>query len=77
MAGSDVRSVHLTADTTAADTDGVCQSQTPAAGGSQNLTINGAQASGGVASFNAGRLITIASYSGSKPFAAYQSRVAA
>jgi hypothetical protein len=61
MAGSDVRSVHLTADTTAADTDGVCQSQTPAAGGSQNLTINGAQASGGVASFNAGRLITIAS----------------
>ena len=63
MAGSDVRSVHLTADTTAADTDGVCQSQTPAAGGSQNLTINGAQASGGVASFNAGRLITIASAS--------------
>lgn len=61
MAGSDVKSVHLTADTTAADADGVCQSQTPAAGGSQNLTINGAQASGGIASFNAGRLITIAS----------------
>lgn len=61
MAGSDVKSVHLTADTTAADADGVCQSQTPAAGGSQDLTINGAQASGGVASFDAGRLITIAS----------------
>lgn len=63
MAGSDVKSVHLTADTTAADADGVCQSQTPAAGGSQDLTINGAQASGGVASFDAGRLITIASAS--------------
>jgi hypothetical protein len=61
MAGSDVKSVHLTADTTAADADGVCQSQTPAGGGSQDITINGAQASGGVASFDAGRLITITS----------------
>ena len=63
MAGSDVKSVHLTADTTAADADGVCESQTPTAGGSQDLTIDGAQEVGstGVAAFDAGRLITIAS----------------
>lgn len=63
MAGSDVKSVHLTADTTAADADGVCETQTPAAGGSQDLSIDGAQEVGstGVAAFNAGRLITIAS----------------
>jgi hypothetical protein len=61
MSQSDIQSVHITADTTAADADGVCQSQTPAAGGSQNLTINGAQASGGVASFTAARFITITS----------------
>ncbi len=35
-----------------ADPDEVCLSQTPAAGGIQNLTINGASASGGVATFD-------------------------
>ena len=63
MAGSDVKAKYIAADTTAADADGVCQSQTPAAGGEQDLTINGALASGGVATFVAARLITIASAS--------------
>lgn len=61
MAGSDVKAKYIAADTTAADADGVCQSQTPAAGGEQALTINGAQASGGVATFVAARFITITS----------------
>ena len=61
MAGSDVKAKYIVADTTAADADGVCQSQTPAVGGVQNLTINGALASGGVATFVAARLITITS----------------
>jgi hypothetical protein len=61
MAGSDVKAKYIVADTTAADADGVCQSQTPAAGGVQNLTINGALASGGVATFVAARFITITS----------------
>jgi len=61
MAGSDVKAKYIAADTTAADADGVCQSQTPAAGGEQNLTINGALSSGGVATFVSARLITIAS----------------
>lgn len=63
MANSDIKARYIAADGDAADTDGVCQSQTPAAGGVQTLTINGAQASGGVATFTAGRLITIASAS--------------
>ena len=63
MAGSDVKAKYIAADTTAADADGVCQSQTPGAGGEQDLTINGALASGGVATFTAARLITIASAS--------------
>jgi hypothetical protein len=57
----DVLTKYIAADTTAADADGVCQSQTPAAGGVQNLTINGALSSGGVATFVAARFITIAS----------------
>lgn len=61
MANSDIRSKYFAADATAADADGVCQSQTPAAGGVQNLTINGALSSGGVATFVAARLITITS----------------
>jgi hypothetical protein len=40
MANSDVKAKYIAADTTAADADGVCQSQTPAAGGAQDLTIN-------------------------------------
>lgn len=61
MANSDIRARYIAADSDAADTDGVCTSQQPAATGVQNLTINGAKASGGVATFTAGRLITIAS----------------
>ena len=61
MYSSDIQARYLLADTTALDADGVCQSQTPAVAG--NLTINGAQASGGVASFTAARQITIASTS--------------
>ena len=61
MAGSDVKAKYIAADTTAADADGVCQSQTPAATGEQALTINGALSSGGVATFVAARLITITS----------------
>lgn len=61
MAGSDVKAKFIEADTTAADADGVCASQTPAAGGEQSLTVNGAQASGGVASFTAARLVTVTS----------------
>jgi len=61
MAGSDVKAKFILADTTAANTDGVCESQTPAGGGAQDLTIDGAQTSGGVATFTAARLITIAS----------------
>ena len=45
----------------AADADGICQSQTPAAGGQQNLTINGALASGGVATMDRARHVSIAS----------------
>ena len=63
MAGSDVKAKYIAADTTAADADGVCQSQTPAAGGVQDLTINGALSSGGIATFTAARFITIASAS--------------
>jgi len=61
MAGSDVKAKFIEADTTAADADGVCTSQTPAAGGEQDLTIDGALSSGGVATFTAARFITIAS----------------
>lgn len=61
MSQSDIQSAHITADTTAADPDGVCQSQTPAGGGLQALTINGAESSGGVATFTAARFITITS----------------
>ena len=61
MANSDIKGRYIAADGDAADADGVCQSQTPAATGVQNLTINGAQASGGVATFTAARLITITS----------------
>jgi hypothetical protein len=61
MFSSDIKARYILADTTALDADGVCASQTPASAG--NLTINGAQASGGVASFTAARQITIASSS--------------
>jgi len=59
MSGSDVKAVFIQADTDAADADGISTSQTPSGAG--NLTINGAKASGGVATFNAARQVTITS----------------
>ena len=59
MSGSDVKAVFIEADTDAADPDGIATSQTPSGAG--NLTINGAKASGGVATFNAARQVTITS----------------
>jgi len=59
MSGSDVKAVFIQADTDAADADGIATSQTPSGAG--NLTINGAKASGGVATFNAARQVTITS----------------
>lgn len=59
MSGSDVKAVFIQADTDAADADGVATSQTPSGAG--NLTIDGAKASGGVATFNAARQVTITS----------------
>ena len=47
------------AATDATDADGVSVSQTPAAGGAQNLTITGALAAGGVATFASGQFLTI------------------
>jgi hypothetical protein len=59
LIGSDVKAVFIEADTDAADADGVANSQTPSGAG--NLTINGAKASGGVATFGAARQVTITS----------------
>ena len=61
MANSDIKSKYFAADGDAADADSICQSQTPAGGGEQDLTINGANASGGVATFTAARKVTVAS----------------
>jgi hypothetical protein len=44
-----------------ADADGICASQTPAAGGEQNLTIDGALASGGSVTLDYARQIAIVS----------------
>lgn len=48
-----MRSKRLTLTPAAADADGICESQTPAAGGVQSLTIDGNLASGGVATIGA------------------------
>lgn len=45
----------------AADADGICQSQTPAAGGAQNLTLNGALVTGGVGVLDVQRHVIITS----------------
>lgn len=45
----------------AADSDGICQSQQPNAGGVQSLLINGALASGGVANLGSQRRVLITS----------------
>ena len=57
MAGSDVESSFIEA--AAADTDGVCASQTP--GSATNMTINGALADSGSVTFDQPRNLTIAS----------------
>lgn len=56
---TDVQAVFIEADTDALDADSISQSQTPSGAG--NLTINGAKASGGVATFNSARQVTITS----------------
>ena len=61
MANSDIKSKYFSADGDVADADSICQSQTPAGGGEQDLTINGAKASGGVATFTAARKVTVTS----------------
>jgi hypothetical protein len=43
----------------AADADGICASQTPAAGGEQSLTIGGALASGGAVTLGTAQHVTI------------------
>lgn len=60
MSGSDVKAVFIEADTDAADPDGVCASQTSGATAG-SLTINGAKASGGVATLDSARQITLVS----------------
>ena len=59
MAGSDVKAVHLTADSQALDADGI--SAAAAVGNNAALTIGGALASGGSCTFDAGRVVTILS----------------
>jgi len=60
ITGSDVKAVFIEADTDALDADGICASQTSGATAG-TLTINGAKASGGVATLNSARQITLAS----------------
>tara|TARA_R100001230_G_C5685214_1_gene193942 strand:+ start:1665 stop:2279 length:615 start_codon:yes stop_codon:yes gene_type:complete len=59
MAGSDVKAVHVTADTQALDADGI--SAAASVGNNAALTIGGALASGGSCTFDAGRVVTILS----------------
>ena len=59
MAASDVQAVFITADTVALDADGI--SAAAAVGNNAALVIEGALASGGSCTFNAGRVVTILS----------------
>jgi hypothetical protein len=59
MAGSDVKAKFIEADTNAADADSVCTAETLSGGGEQAIPIDGADASGGVATFTAARKITV------------------
>ena len=59
ISGSDAKSVFLTADTVALDADGISVAATLS--GSGNLTLGGALTSGGSATFNAGRIVTLLS----------------
>ena len=56
---SDIKVAYVSADTTGLDADAVCESQTPAAGGVQNLTIDGAETLDGEAFFAAAKIISI------------------
>lgn len=56
-----MRPIRITFTMVAADADGVCASQTPAVGGSQSLTIAGALATGGVATMDVARHVSITS----------------
>jgi hypothetical protein len=59
ISGSDAKPVFLTADTVALDADGISVAATLS--GSGNLTLGGALTSGGSATFNAGRVVTLLS----------------
>jgi len=59
LTGSDVKAVFLTADTQALDADGI--SAAAAVGNNASLTLGGALTSGGSATFDAGRIVTILS----------------
>ena len=59
ISGSDAKAVFLTADTVALDADGISVAATLS--GSGNLTLGGALTSGGSATFNAGRVVTLLS----------------
>jgi len=59
ISGSDAKAVFLTADTVALDADGISVAAT--LGSSGNLTLGGALTSGGSATFNAGRIVTLLS----------------
>lgn len=59
MAGSDVKAKFIEADTNAADADSVCTAEQLSGGGEQAIPIDGADASGGVATFTAARKITV------------------
>lgn len=61
MPNMNLQSAYMVADTVALDADGIAGSQTPAAGGAQNLTLGGALTSGGSATFTTGRVVTITS----------------
>ena len=59
LTGSDVKAVHIAADSQALDADG--NSTAAAVGNNAALTIGGALASGGSCTFDAGRIVTILS----------------
>lgn len=54
-----MRPIRVTLTPDVLDRNGISLSQTPAAGGAQNLTITGALATGGVATFSIGTLVAI------------------
>ena len=56
---SDVQSTYIAADANAADADSVCTAEQLSGGGEQAIPIDGADASGGVATFTAARKITV------------------